>query len=143
MLSTRFGRGATPRDCAIKSVGASNHQLRLQILATSINIVHIQSSTCVRSDRNGGSMKNRTSRRQFLTTTTAAPVALAIANGLQSTAAGANPGPGNWVSWLDKGAPTVAQGVTWGTPWPRGKVKSAKNFALRNSGGSLVPLQSW
>ena len=39
--------------------------------------------------------------------------------------------------------PTVAQGVTWGTPWPRGKQRETKNFALRGADEKLQPLQSW
>jgi hypothetical protein len=93
-------------------------------------------------------MRNRISRRQFLSTSAASSAALAINlnAAAQSTGArpiAANPGAGAWVRWLDDQAGKVAQGVTWGTPWPRGKVKSANHFALRAAGGSLIPLQSW
>ena len=54
-----------------------------------------------------------------------------------------NPGAGAWVRWLDGSAGAVAQGVTWGTPWPRGKQREAKNFALRGADQKLQPLQSW
>ena len=54
-----------------------------------------------------------------------------------------NPGSGAWVRWLDGSAAAVAQGVTWGTPWPRGKQREAKNFALRGADQKLQPLQSW
>jgi hypothetical protein len=92
-------------------------------------------------------MSNRISRRAFLSTGAATSAALAI-----STQAAAPPSPapmtpnptaGNWVRWLDGKAPGIAQGVTWGTPWPRGKLKSAPNFALRPTAGSEVSLQSW
>ncbi len=92
-------------------------------------------------------MSNRISRRAFLSTGAATSAVLAI--GTQATSppppapAGANPAPGTWVRWLDGNAPAIAQGVTWGTPWPPGKVKSAKNFALRNAAGVEAPLQSW
>ena len=92
-------------------------------------------------------MKNRISRRQFLSTGAATSAALAITTNSPANTpaarAGANPGPGAWVRWLDDHAAKVAQGVTWGTPWPRGKVKAAKDFALRDGGGNLVSLQSW
>src|SRR5262245_18819520 len=88
---------------------------------------------------------NRISRRQFLSSGAAGSAALAISLNSSAQAArpiAANPGAGAWVRWLDDGASKVAQGVTWGTPWPRGKVK-ANNFALRDAGGKLVALQSW
>jgi hypothetical protein len=89
-------------------------------------------------------MKNRISRRQFLSTTAAAPVALAVATNLTASPAvtAANPGPGSWVRWLGDTAPSVAQGVTWGTPWPRGKQRG-KDFSLRDAANNLTPLQSW
>ena len=89
------------------------------------------------------------SRRDFLTngavtTATLGLAAAATSAGQASpTVIAANPGPGNWVRWLDGGSSAIPQGVTWGTPWPRGKLKSARNFALRNSAGELLPLQSW
>ncbi len=91
-------------------------------------------------------MKNRISRRAFLSASAAAPVAIGVASTAapSSIVTTANPGPGSWVRWLDDHAPNVAQGVTWGTPWPRGKVKNgARDFALRDSGGKLTALQSW
>lgn len=58
-------------------------------------------------------MRNKISRRQFLSTgaavTLATPVAAQQAGGGASTP---NPGPGVWVHWLDGGAPVVDQGVT-------------------------------
>ncbi len=89
------------------------------------------------------------SRREFLTTGAATTAALGLAGAATSASQAtpafiaANPGPGNWVRWLDDRASPIPQGVTWGTPWPRGKLKSARHFALRNSSGQLLPLQSW
>ena len=89
------------------------------------------------------------SRREFLTTGAATTAALGLAGAATSASQAtpafiaANPGPGNWVRWLDDRAAAIPQGVTWGTPWPRGKLKSARHFALRNSSGQLLPLQSW
>ena len=54
-----------------------------------------------------------------------------------------NPGAGAWVRWLDGSRQAPAQGVTWGTPWPRGKQREARNFALRGADQILLPLQSW
>ncbi len=89
-------------------------------------------------------MSGKISRRQFLSTTAATPVLLAASElSRSSVPAKPNPAPGAWVRWLDDKASSVAQGVTWGTPWPLGKVKSAKDFALRGAGGSLTALQSW
>src|SRR6187455_1691689 len=94
-------------------------------------------------------MKKRISRRQFISNSAATSAALgALANqAAQSTPAPVismtNPGAGAWVRWLDGNAGTVAQGVTWGTPWPRGKQREGKNFALRGADQKLLPLQSW
>ena len=93
-------------------------------------------------------MKKRISRRQFISSTVATSAALgAVAAQKTPTATPAasmaNPGAGAWVRWLDDRAGAVAQGVTWGTPWPRGKQREAKNFALRGQNKTLRPLQSW
>src|SRR4051812_5000656 len=92
----------------------------------------------------GKLMKQRISRRQFLTTSAAAPVVLSAAGTLAagSPKTGRNPGAGAWVAWLDGKAPEVAQGVTWGVPWPRGKQR-AKEFVLRDAAGKALSLQNW
>ena len=88
-------------------------------------------------------MKNKISRRQFLSTSAALTLATPIAAQQGGGGASApNPAPGAWVRWLDGGAPAVDAGVTWGTPWPRGRQR-ARQYALRDAGGRLVPLQSW
>ena len=94
-------------------------------------------------------MKKRISRRQFISNSVATSAALgAIASQAAQGASPSpvsmtNPGAGAWVRWLDGSASAVAQGVTWGTPWPRGKQREAKNFALRGADQKLQPLQSW
>jgi hypothetical protein len=93
-------------------------------------------------------MKKRISRRQFISSTVATSAALgAVAAqntaGPSPTISMTNPGAGAWVRWLDGNAGAIAQGVTWGTPWPRGKQREAKNFALRGADNKLLPLQSW
>jgi hypothetical protein len=94
----------------------------------------------------GDAMSKRISRRAFLSSGAATSAAFAMqgnaATATPQPAIGANPAAGNWVRWLDGRAPGVAQGVTWGTPWPRGQVKAVKQFALRAPGVTL-PLQSW
>jgi YetA-like protein len=93
-------------------------------------------------------MGRKISRRQFLSTTAASTAALNLAaRGARAAPAGAraaapNPGPGNWVRWLDDHPPALAQGVTWGTPWPRGRQRAAR-FALRGPDAKQWPLQSW
>jgi hypothetical protein len=95
-------------------------------------------------------MKKRISRRQFISTSAATTAILGAAateagQELKSTPviSAPNPGAGAWVRWLDGSAASVAQGVTWGTPWPRGKQREAKNFALRGADQKLQALQSW
>ena len=94
-------------------------------------------------------MRKRISRRQFIAHGAATSAALgAVASPSTQSApipaiAMTNPGGGAWVRWLDGQASAVAQGVTWGTPWPRGKQREAKNFALRGADEKLQPLQSW
>ena len=90
-------------------------------------------------------MKKQITRRHFLSASAAAPVALAASPSIASSsrAADANPAAGNWVRWLADRAAPVPQGVTFGTPWPRGKQRDAKNFALRGTDQELHALQSW
>jgi len=94
-------------------------------------------------------MKKRISRRQFISNSAATSAALGvIANQTAQSAptpavSMTNPGTGAWVRWLDGNSGAVAQGVTWGTPWPRGKQREGKNFALRGADQKLQPLQSW
>jgi hypothetical protein len=95
-------------------------------------------------------VKKRISRRQFISTgaaTTAILGAAASEAGQQlkpdPVFSTPNPGAGAWVRWLDGDTPAVAQGVTWGTPWPRGKQRETKNFALHAADQKLYPLQSW
>jgi hypothetical protein len=44
--------------------------------------------------------------------------------------------------WLD-GAPDSFQGVTWGVPWPQGRVPLGAAFELRDADGAAAPVQSW
>ncbi len=91
-------------------------------------------------------MTRKLSRRQFLSTSAAATAA---ANLVGTAPAGSppfgaeNPAQGNWVRWIDDHAPGVAQGASWGTPWPRGRQRAVREFALRDAANKLLPLQSW
>ena len=94
-------------------------------------------------------MRKRISRRQFISNSAATSAALGVIANQSAQCAPTpavsmtNPGSGAWVRWLDGSAGAVAQGVTWGTPWPRGKQREAKNFALRGADQKLQALQSW
>lgn len=44
--------------------------------------------------------------------------------------------------WLDRAAPSVAQGVSFGVPWAKGTLQKATTFALA-SGERNVPVQTW
>ncbi len=90
------------------------------------------------------------SRRQFITTTAATTASIGAAAGKNAAIASAprattaaDPHPGTWVRWLDDSAPALPQGVTWGAPWPRGKHRQVKHFALRDAAGSMTAVQSW
>ena len=45
--------------------------------------------------------------------------------------------------WLDGSAPAAAQGVTWGVPWPQGKLRKGDPLKLETGAGQAVPLQTW
>jgi hypothetical protein len=89
-------------------------------------------------------MSQHITRREFLSTSAAAPLALsAVSAAVPAKPVEANPGKGNWVRWVDDSASPVVQGVTWGTPWPRGKQRESKNFSLRGQDQKFHPLHSW
>ena len=93
------------------------------------------------------------SRREFVKNTALAtaalnlPAVLHAANG--APAAGAAPagrvvpGDGAELHWLDGQVPAVANGATWGVPWPRGQYTKDTTFALGTAAGKAVPVQSW
>ena len=101
----------------------------------------------------------RISRRQFIGASALASAALATKAAEQGGGAAApepltneaaamppslaNPGAGAWARWLDSHSPAVANGATWGTPWPRGKHPAKTRFALRDAANTDIPLQSW
>jgi len=44
--------------------------------------------------------------------------------------------------WLEN-PPLTNGGVSWGVPWPKNFVKKEQSFALINTNGKMLPLQSW
>ena len=47
------------------------------------------------------------------------------------------------LNWLDRAAPAVNQGVSFGVPWPKGALAKNTSLALTTSDGKSVPLQTW
>jgi len=47
------------------------------------------------------------------------------------------------LNWLDGTSPASRQGVSWGVPWPKGKLKPGDPLTLAGPGGKRVPVQSW
>lgn len=47
------------------------------------------------------------------------------------------------LSWLGNKPPKYNQGFTWGTCWPKGKVRRESGFSLKSSSKEEVPIQSW
>ncbi|MCL2728827.1 MAG: twin-arginine translocation signal domain-containing protein [Actinomycetia bacterium] len=92
-------------------------------------------------------------RRTFLGGASIAAAALALGSAGRADAAGPPPASaatgsstgaaqGADLHWLD-GRPAATTGAAWGVPWPQGQVAASTAFALRDSGGDQVPVQSW
>jgi hypothetical protein len=47
------------------------------------------------------------------------------------------------LNWLDGQPPAVRQNVSWGVPWPKGKVQKSDSFSLKTADGKFIPVQSW
>jgi hypothetical protein len=89
-------------------------------------------------------------RRDFVKNAALATAALqlpAMLRAADAPAAGPGPAPaaGGEVElhWLEGEVPPVSTGVTWGVPWPRGRLARDTTFALRTAAGGAVPVQSW
>ena len=67
---------------------------------------------------------------------------IALLNGLPLAPATAAPEPVT-LHWLDQSPPAVAQGVSWGVPWPQGAVPPTSTFNLTDAQGQALPLQTW
>jgi hypothetical protein len=93
------------------------------------------------------------SRREFMKNTALATAALNLPAVLRAAneapAPGVVPagrvmlGDGAELHWLEGQVPAVANGATWGVPWPRGKYPKGTAFALGTAAGEAVPVQSW
>ncbi|WP_435127029.1 hypothetical protein [Actinacidiphila sp. bgisy144] len=91
-------------------------------------------------------------RRTFLGGASITAAALALGSGGRAAAGTppAAPSPasakdaagGVDLHWLD-GRPAATTGAAWGVPWPKGQVAAHTAFALTDSGGAQVPVQSW
>src|SRR3954453_2731618 len=51
--------------------------------------------------------------------------------------------PGVKVDWLDRAAPLVDSGVSFGVPWARGAVQKGESLHLVDAKGQPLPLQTW
>ncbi|MGD0410178.1 MAG: hypothetical protein ABSC18_00615 [Verrucomicrobiota bacterium] len=47
------------------------------------------------------------------------------------------------LDWLDGKPPAIRQSVSWGVPWPKGKVQKSDSFVLKAADGKAIPAQSW
>jgi len=45
--------------------------------------------------------------------------------------------------WLSEQAPDSPTGVSWGVPWPQGKIEKGQQFLLTNQAGDTLPVQTW
>ncbi|MDF9832333.1 hypothetical protein M2103_000543 [Ereboglobus sp. PH5-5] len=54
-----------------------------------------------------------------------------------------NAAPSSAATWLDGDAPPINVGATWGVPWSKGSTPKDTTFALRDTSGKSIPVQSW
>jgi hypothetical protein len=47
------------------------------------------------------------------------------------------------LSWLGEKAPGIKTGVSWGVPFPKGKMAKNSSYLLTNDQGETTPVQSW
>ena len=47
------------------------------------------------------------------------------------------------LNWLDGKPPAVKQSVSWGVPWPKGKVQKSDSLVVTGSDGKSIPAQAW
>ncbi|MGH9850362.1 MAG: hypothetical protein ACREBD_11040, partial [Blastocatellia bacterium] len=57
--------------------------------------------------------------------------------------AAAQSAPSVELKWLGDKPPATPMGVSWGVPWPQGKVRKEQSFTLTTAGGKSLPLQTW
>ncbi|KJK33438.1 Tat pathway signal sequence domain protein [Lentzea aerocolonigenes] len=78
-------------------------------------------------------------RRTLLVGGSALPLAMSASIGR----AAAESGEPTEVHWLEGGAPAEMTGVTWGVPWPKGRLRPDQSFGLRTPDGTAVAMQTW
>jgi len=47
------------------------------------------------------------------------------------------------LDWLDGKPPAIQQSVSWGVPWPKGKVQKSDSLVLKTADGKTIPAQTW
>ena len=47
------------------------------------------------------------------------------------------------LNWLDGQPPAAPQSVSWGVPWPKGKVQKSDSLVLKAADGKAIPVQTW
>ena len=47
------------------------------------------------------------------------------------------------LNWLDGQPPAIPQSVSWGVPWPKGRVQKDDTLELKAADGRIVPAQVW
>ena len=62
---------------------------------------------------------------------------------LPSPVVAATPPGSVQLHWLDQTPSAVAQGISWGVPWPKAAVQKEQSFVLTAAEGKSLPLQSW
>src|SRR5262245_64246461 len=92
------------------------------------------------------SMKTRLTLKAFtnqLSNLVASLMLLALLVAVCALPAAAQSASSVEMKWLGDKAPATPIGVSWGTPWPQGKVRKDQAFTLTTAGGKSLPLQSW
>jgi hypothetical protein len=47
------------------------------------------------------------------------------------------------LNWLDGQPPATPQSVSWGVPWPKGKVQKSDALVLKAADGKAIAVQTW
>lgn len=88
-------------------------------------------------------------RRDFMKSAALATAALKLPSSLRASgmsAAGPATSAGGdgdvELHWLEQRVPAVSNGLTWGVPWPEGRLAEGTTFALRTEAGEPVPVQT-
>ena len=59
------------------------------------------------------------------------------------TVAAAQPVEPVRLNWLDGQPPATPQSVSWGVPWPKGRVQKSDSLVLKTAAGKTIPAQVW